>query len=99
MASYGKLFPNFIFRWMLYNGQNNSMTTGATWLKQYSASENNTIIVNSGETFNVNGNEVTFNNNSPAELIAYMECLPAQGKNENTGALVDLKTGLEKLWA
>lgn len=99
MASYNKLFPDFVFRWMLYNGQNNSMTTGATWLKQYNSSDDNSIIVKNGSVFAVNGNEVTYNSAIDADLVAYMECLPAQGKNENVAAIIDLATSSEKLWA
>lgn len=96
---YGKLWPSFVFDWRLYNDAPPAgTTTGASAQFRFQASDDNTIEIVGGTSDHYDSvNKVlTYNAENPnlAKVIAYVECLPAQGKNENVGRVFYPEIGL-----
>ena len=103
ITSFGVAAPSFVFRWILRNQTPASATVyGQSVLRQYAATADNTILVKSGsaDDFDAGLNTLTYDENTTevATLIAMAEFLPAQGKNENAGSLVNLESGMIEVW-
>lgn len=102
-TSYGKLWPGFVVDWRLYNDAPPSgTTTGASVQYRFQSSDDNTIriVAGSSDAFDSANKVLTYNeaNTSLAKVIAYAECLPAQGKNENVGRVFYPEIGVETNW-
>lgn len=88
MTCYGKLWPSFVFDWRLYNDAPPAgTTTGASVQFRFQASEDNTIEIVGGtaDEYDSVNKILTYNAANPnlAKVIAYVECMPATGKQEN----------------
>ena len=104
--SFGKTYDGFMWQWRLMNGPRvGTFTTdnvyGST-LNIPITGANSTIQVESGSAnaYNDATRTLTYNPNltEEATVIAYMEFLPAGGKNENCGRQLNLETGIERLF-
>lgn len=99
ITSYGKTWPGFIFDWRLYNDAPPAQTLfGSSVTVRFGAQEDNTIkvIAGSGDGYDNQSRTMIYNADNPnmAKLIAYIELLPAQGKNENAGRVYYPETGV-----
>lgn len=94
ISSYAKPFPNFVTRWKLYNQQFTKAEDpfGSAWNKTMSPTSNQSLNLQEGDKvfYDTDTNTLTYPPNS--KLVYDWECLPAQGKNEQTGVQVDLET-------
>lgn len=103
IASYGKVCPSYVFRWILYNSTPTTPTVfGQSALATFDAMADNTITYVSGITdgYDSASKTLTFNAglSSNATIVATAEFLPAQGKNETAGMTYGLETGLKDLY-
>ena len=101
--SFGKKYTGYLWQWRLYNGQPSTPNAyGSTINIGINSTADSTITLELGSenkwdaeqevlTYNADQTEV-------ARLLAYMEFLPAQGKNENVGKDLNLETGVERLF-
>ncbi len=103
--SFGKTYSGYIHQYRLYNGPGINMGDnmyGSTLNVGIDPIKDSTINVIPGaiNVYTATNKTLTFNPNltESAELLAYMEFLPAQGKNENIGQILNLETGEEKLY-
>ena len=103
--SFGKTYSGFMQMYRLYNGPGLNVTDnvyGSTLNIAVDPAKDSTINVVAGSVnaFAGGTKTLTFNPSlkDSAELLAYMEFLPAQGKNENVGQVLNLETGEEKLF-
>jgi hypothetical protein len=104
--SFGKTYDGYMQMYRLNNGASTTITTdnvyGSTVNIPCIPTESNTITVQAGSTniYNSTTKTLTYNPDltEEATLIAYMEFLPAGGKNENCGKQLNLETGIEKLF-
>ena len=95
ISSYGKLLPDFVCRWKLYNDKFTKTGTnvfGTAWDITLYSSQDTTIRL-------VKGDEVKYD--QATKILTYpegsrlafdFEFLPAQGKNETSGSSIDLDT-------
>jgi len=103
ITSYGKQWPGFVFMWRLYNDQPTTPNaTGASAQAGFAAADDNeiTILAGTEDKYDAGLRTFTFNESNPnnAQLIAYAECLPATGKQENWGSVIYPETGLIENW-
>jgi hypothetical protein len=104
--SFGKLYDGYMQMYRLNNGPSTTITTdnvyGSTLNIGCNPNEDNAITIAAGSTnsYNIINKTLTYNPDltEEAKLIAYMEFLPAGGKNENCGKEISLETGIEKLF-
>jgi len=105
--SFGKTYDGYMQMYRLNNGPRPGTSTvdnvyGSTLNIGLFATEDSTITVVPGSTnvYNTATKTLTYNPDlqETASLIAYMEFLPAQGKNENVGKELNLETGEERLF-
>jgi hypothetical protein len=103
--SFGKTYSGFMQMYRLYNGPGLNVTDnvyGSTLNIGLDPAKDTTINIQAGtvNAFDAKTKTLTFNPDlkESAELLAYMEFLPAQGKNENIGQSINLETGEEKLF-
>lgn len=104
--SFGKTYDGFMQMYRLNNGPSTNTTTdnvyGSTLNIGLNPDEDTTINLQVGSTnaYNMATKTLTYNPDlvEQATLIAYMEFLPAGGKNENCGKELNLETAIEKLF-
>lgn len=105
--SFGKTYDGYMQMYRLNNGPRPTTTTvdnvyGSTLNIGVNPLEDSSITVVPGSvnTYDVNTKTLTYNPDlvETAMLIAYMEFLPAGGKNENVGKELNLETGEERLF-
>ena len=95
MASYGKLLPDFICRYKLYNdkftmpGDN---VYGTAWNKFFASNQDTTLNLKAGDTVSYDPATNTLTYPPKSKLVFDYEFLPAQGKNETNGTQLDLDT-------
>lgn len=101
ITSYGKPWPSFIFDWRIYN-EAGINAVGSSVSVRFQANEDNTVTVVAGNDDAYDAATKTLTYNAPldtlAQIVAYIECLPAQGKNENVGRVFYPETGIEVNW-
>jgi hypothetical protein len=101
--SFGKTYEGFIWMWRLHNGPRIGGSTdnayGSTLNIPLAPGTDSTITVEPGvsNVYDQLDKTLTYDPNlqEQATLLAYMEFLPANGKNENCGKLLNLETGVE----
>jgi hypothetical protein len=103
ITSFGAIAPSYAFRWILRNNTPDKATIyGQSAMAQYSASDDNSIFIQAGteDKIDVATKVLTYDEGTEevATLIAMAEFLPAQGKNENAGLLINLESGLSEVW-
>lgn len=101
--SFGKKYTGYLWQWRLYNGQPSTPNAyGSTINIGINAAADSTITLQVGTENKWDAEEqvLTYNpdQSEVARLLAYMEFLPAQGKNENVGKEFNLETGVERLF-
>lgn len=103
--SFGKKYDGYMFMYRLYNGPGLYTTDnvyGSTINIPINPAQDTKINVKAGtvNNFDIKTKTLTFNPDleEVAELLAYMEFLPAGGKNENTGRMLNLENGSEYLF-
>lgn len=105
--SFGKTYDGYMWMYRLNNGPRTTNTTtdnvyGSTLNIGLTPGTDSTISVVPGSVndYNIATKTLTYNPDlvEQATLIAYMEFLPAGGKNENCGKELNLETGIEKLF-
>ena len=100
--SFGKTYDGFLWLWRLYNGPRIGGTTDNVYGSTLNAPIDNdgtlNIATGSVNTYDSATHTMTFNPSltDEAKVIAYMEFMPAGGKNENCGKEYSLETGIEK---
>jgi hypothetical protein len=104
-TSFGQKPQGFMWQWRLYNGNNPAIVDnayGSTINIGLNENEDSTITVQSGNRneWNAKTRVLTYDVTRPeqAEILAYMEFLPAGGKNENIGQSFNLETQVESLF-
>jgi hypothetical protein len=101
VASYGKSCPSFVFRWNLYNEAGRT-PYGSSVTASFTSDEDNTVSIVAGakDMYDPIKRELMFNQSleTNAQVVAYAEFLPAQGKNENAGMVYGLETGIKDIW-
>lgn len=101
ITSYGKPWPSFIFDWRIYN-EAGINAVGSSVSVRFQANEDNTVTVVAGNDDAYDAATRTLMYNAPletlAKIVAYIECLPAQGKDENVGRVFYPETGIEVNW-
>jgi hypothetical protein len=103
--SFGKTYSGFMWLWRLNNGPRSGGSTDNAYGSTLNVpinGENSTLKIVSGSKneYNTESKTLTFNPDleASASIIAYMEFLPAGGKNENCGKELNLETGVERLF-
>lgn len=104
--SFGQTYGGYKQMYRLYNGERTTPTTmnvyGSTIDIGLNPTEDSTLNLRAGgeNAYDVNNQTLTFNPSlvDEAKLLAYMEFLPANGKNENTGKWLSLETGEESFY-
>lgn len=102
--SFGKTYDGYMQMYRLNNGVTNYTDNvyGSTLNIPLTPGTDTTINLVAGSTnaYNVSSKTLTYNPDlvDEASLIAYMEFLPAGGKNENCGKEISLESGIEKLF-
>lgn len=104
--SFGQTYSGYMYMYRLMNGPSTTITTdnvyGSTLNIPLTPGQDSTINLVAGSTNNYNMATKTLTYNpdlaEEASVIAYMEFLPAGGKNENCGKEISLETGIEKLF-
>jgi hypothetical protein len=103
--SFGKTYDGYMYMYRLMNGPGQITTDnvyGSTLNIGITPGNDSTINLQIGSTnsYNVASKTLTYNPDLTydASVIAYMEFLPAGGKNENCGKELNLETGIEKLF-
>lgn len=103
--SFGKTYDGYLYIYRLMNGPG-SITVdnvyGSTLNIPLIAGQDSTIQLKVGSVNQYDSATKTLTYNpdlvTEASVIAYMEFLPAGGKNENCGKEISLETGIEKLF-
>lgn len=95
ISSYGKLLPDFVCRWKLYNDQFTKTGTnvfGTAWDKTIPSNADTSLNLQRGTSVAYDSltNTLTYPPNS--RLVFDYEFLPAQGKNETNGSQLYLDT-------
>jgi hypothetical protein len=100
--SFGQKYGGFIQMYRLYNGPqifSGENVYGSTLNVTVDPAKDTTINVKAGavNTYNATSKTLTFNPDlvDVAQLLAYMEFLPANGKNESVGRFLNLENGEE----
>lgn len=104
--SFGKTYDGYMYMYRLMNGPRIGGTTdnvyGSTLNIPLTPGADSTINLELGavNAYNIATKTLTYNADlvDEASIIAYMEFLPAGGKNENCGKEISLETGIEKLF-
>lgn len=103
--SFNKTYSGFMWLWRLNNGPRSGGSTDNAYGSTLNVpinNENSTLKIVSGSKneYNTETKTLTFNPDleASASIIAYMEFLPAGGKNENCGKMLNLETGVESLF-
>jgi len=104
--SFGQKYNGFLWMYRLNNGVNNTAGVnnvyGSTLNIPLSETSDSTIYVKAGSinAYDTNTKILTYNPDleTEASIIAYMEFLPAGGKNENCGRQYNFETGIESLF-
>jgi hypothetical protein len=104
--SFGKTYEGYMYIYRLMNGARIGGTTdnvyGSTLNIPLVPGNDSTINLELGgnNAYNMVTKTLTYNPDlkEEASIIAYMEFLPANGKNENCGKEISLETGIEKLF-
>lgn len=100
-TSYGKLYPGYVVRWKLFNGNKYpaDYAYGCTWVKEFRPGEgvNNTIKIVADTQFFYDAatNTLHFDNTTAEDPILWGEYeeYPAQGKNDGDQCFINLRTG------
>lgn len=98
-ASYGKKLPGFVVRWKLYHPSIQQGVYGAAWNIQMGSTEDNTINITKGDSVSYNSDTKTLTYPEGSKLVFDFEFLPAQGKNETWGTVIDLDTMIKTVYA
>jgi hypothetical protein len=105
ITSFNKTYSGYIWMWRLHNGVNPAITDnvyGSTLNIGIDPSADSTITVVSGtsNTWDAKTKTLTYNPDlaTEANILAYAEFLPAQGKNENAGRMYNLEKNTEFMW-
>lgn len=98
-ASYGKKLPDFVVRWKLYHPSLQQGTYGAAWNTQMTSREDNTISIVKGDKIEYNTDTKTLTYLEGSKMVFDFEFLPAQGKNETWGTVLDLDTMIKTVYA
>lgn len=104
--SFGKTYEGYMYMYRLMNGARIGGTTdnvyGSTLNIPLVPGNDSTINLELGgsNAYNIATKTLTYNVDlkEEASVIAYMEFLPAGGKNENCGKEISLETGIEKMF-
>ena len=104
--SFGQTYSGYMQQYRLHNGQRENPTAmnvyGSTLDIGQNSTQDSTINLQVGGTnaWNSNTRTLTYNASlvDDARVLAYMEFLPAGGKNENCGKWLSLETGIESLY-
>ena len=104
--SFGQTYGGYKQMYRLYNGERTTPTTmnvyGSTIDIGLNPTEDTTLNLQAGgeNTYNIINRTLTFNPSltEEAKLLAYMEFLPANGKNESHGKWLSLETGIESFY-
>jgi hypothetical protein len=103
--SFGKTYDGYMYMYRLMNGAGQTTTDnvyGSTLNIPLTPGNDSTINLQAGSTnaYNIATKTLTYNPDltHDASVIAYMEFLPAGGKNENCGKQLSLETGIETLF-
>ena len=101
ISSYFKPLPDFICRYKLYNDKfttSGDNVYGTAWNRFFSSTQDTTLNLQKGDVvaYNATTNTLTYPPNS--RLVFDFEFLPAQGKNETIGAVIDLDTMTKEIW-
>lgn len=104
--SFGQTYGGYKQMYRLYNGERSTPTTmnvyGSTIDIGQNPIEDSTLNLQAGgeNSYNIINRTLTFNPGmeEEAKLLAYMEFLPANGKNESTGKWLSLETGIEEFY-
>ena len=104
--SFGQTYGGYYQVYRLYNGERATITGmnvfGSTIDIGQNPTEDSTLNLQAGgeNTYNMITRTLTFNPSltEEAKLLAYMEFLPANGKNESTGKWLSLETGMESFY-
>jgi hypothetical protein len=99
IASYGKNLPGFVVRWKLYHPSLQQGVYGAAWNTQMTSTEDNTINILKGDKIEYNADTKTLTYLEGSKLVFDFEFLPAQGKNETWGTVIDLDTMTKTIYA
>jgi hypothetical protein len=100
--SFGQKYTGYLWLWRLYNGPRIGGTTDNVYGSTLNAPINNDgtlkVVAGSTNSYDAATHTLTFNPSltEEAKIIAYMEFMPANGKNENVGKEYSLETGIEK---
>jgi hypothetical protein len=104
-TSFGQKSQGYMWQWRLYNGNNPAIVDnayGSTINIGLNENEDSTITVKAGNInqWDAKTRVMTYDVTRPeqAEILAYMEFLPAGGKNENIGQSFNLETQVESLF-
>ena len=103
--SFGKTYDGYMYMYRLMNGPGQITTDnvyGSTLNIPLTPGTDSTINLQAGSTnaYNIASKTLTYNPDLSydASVIAYMEFLPAGGKNENCGKQISLETGIETMF-
>lgn len=102
--SFGKTYGGYLFQYRLYNGPGSQIDNmyGSTLDIPLNPLTDSTIKLEAGtvNAYDSKTKTLTFNPDltAVAKLLAYMEFLPAQGKNENVGKMLNLENGEESFY-
>jgi hypothetical protein len=104
--SFGKKYEGYMWMWRLHNGPRIGGSTdnvyGSTLNIPLSPTQDSTITVEPGVSNVYDAEDLTLtydpNLREQASIIAYMEFLPANGKNESCGKWLNLETGVELIF-
>lgn len=106
ITSFGKLCAGYMQQYRLHNGPRANQTAmnpyGSTLDIGQNPTGDSTINLQVGgeNSWNSGTRTLTYNASlvDDARVLAYMEFLPAQGKNECAGKLISLETGIESMY-
>ncbi len=104
--SFGQTYGGYMQQYRLYNGPRSIETSinvyGSTLDIGQNPTQDSTLNLQVGgsNTYNATNRTLTYNPSlvDDAKLLAYMEFLPANGKNECAGKWLSLETGIENLY-
>jgi hypothetical protein len=104
-TSFNQKPKGYMWQWRLYNGNNPAIIDnayGSTINIGLNENEDSTITVQAGNLnqWDAKTRVLTYDVTRPeqAEILAYIEFLPAGGKNENIGQSFNLETQVESLY-
>lgn len=100
ISSYGKLLPDFVCRWKLYNDKFTKTGTnvfGTAWDITLYSSQDTTIRLVKGDEVKYDQATKILTYPEGSRLVFDFEFLPAQGKNETSGSAIYLDTMTKQL--